>query len=106
MVFDHQVEGAAFVAALSRFLNSPAGSPYLSGADAAEVRGQSPPGGGLELYLSDSALAAATAAFSPLPAVQAISFDALPETCAILIAGRTVPWGLDQAQELLTGRRT
>lgn len=101
VLFEHQLEGAAFVAALSRFLSSPAGSSYLSRSDPVEVRNHSSLTGELELYLSDSALAAATAAFSPVPVSQAISGDTLPQTCTVLIQGRAVPLGVDEAQEQL-----
>lgn len=104
ITFEHETEGAAFVAALSRFLSSPAGSPYLAHAVAVEVRSRPLPDGGLELYLSDSALEAATAVFSPVPVVETISSAALPEASTLTIQGTVSAWGLNDAQKHLTGR--
>lgn len=102
MVFEHQAEGAAFVAALSRFLSSPAGSSYIARADTLEVRSHALPGGGLQLYLSDSALEAASVAFSPVPVSDTVSSAALPEGCTLVFQGTVSPWGLSNAQERLT----
>lgn len=104
MFFERQVEGVAFVAALSRFLSSPAGAPHLSRPDAVEVRSHRAGGGQLELYLSAPALEAAIAAFSPVPAAEAVLSDALPKACELLIQGSAPAWGLDEAQSHLTKR--
>jgi hypothetical protein len=99
MIFEDRTEGAAFVAALSRFLSSPAGSPYLTRSDVVEVRSHPSPGDGLELYLSDSAWDAARAAFSPLPVSEALPSAALPEACTLIIHGTVSPWGISEAQK-------
>ena len=102
--FERRIEGIAFVAALSRFLSSPAGAPYLSRADVVEVRGHAIGGEQLELYLSTPALDAAMAAFSPLPASEAVWSDALPKACVLLIQGSVPAWGVDDAQIHFTRR--
>ena len=102
MVFEDQAEGAAFVAALSRFLSSPAGSSYIARPDTVEVRSRALPEGDLELYLGESALEAATAAFAPVPVSETLSSATLPAACTVIIRGTVSPWGLGDAQKHLT----
>jgi len=102
--FDNQVEAAAFIAALSRFLNYPQGSVYRSQADSIEVWFQSiainTP---VKLYLSDGVLNAAKAAFSPMPVTITFDGENLPNGCMLILGGDQIPsWGLEEAQRHLT----
>ena len=67
--FDRAAEAAGFVAALSRFLNSPVGSTYVDHTDSLEVWSCVPTAlrpDVVELFLSDAALDAAATVFSPV----------------------------------------
>jgi hypothetical protein len=72
-------EADAFLEALRRFLSYPAGGGYGSIGRPVEIW-SSPPwrGGSVELYLSDGALEAAQAAFSPVPVSETRRGDRLP----------------------------
>jgi hypothetical protein len=96
--FADRTEGAAFVAALSRFLSSPKGASYLEQANVVEVRSRTRADAQLELYLSTSAFAAAVEAFSPVPSSQIVSPDTLPEDCVAVISRSVSAWGLEEAQ--------
>ncbi|MEP7014138.1 MAG: hypothetical protein ABI925_01730 [Verrucomicrobiota bacterium] len=103
MKFERRIEGAAFIAALSRFLSSPEGLGYASEKIPVEVRAYAVPASdAMELYLSESAFKAATAAFSPLPVSETRSVDTLPDGCEVIIQGSQLPWGLADAQDHLT----
>jgi GNAT superfamily N-acetyltransferase len=103
MEFGHHDEAAAFVAALSRLLQSPALS---AGHGAVEVWARSPVAAeGVLLFLSDDALEAASAGFSPVPVVRTVSREALPDESFLIIEGGVTPaWGAAQASARLLTR--
>jgi len=100
IAFDRTVEAAAFVAALSRFLNSPQGSTYMAQPEPVEVWSHTAATGeGLAVYLSASALVAVTAVFAPLPVTETRLAPALPAGCVLLIGSDHTPsWGLVDVQ--------
>ena len=76
MEFVHHDEAAAFVAALSRFLNSPDAPRGGKKKSPIEVWARSPVASeGVVLFLSDAAQAAADKAFSPAPAGKRVPFS-------------------------------
>ena len=96
--FEYLEEAAAFVAALSRVLNSP-NSAESSGNEGPEVRIRR---GSLELRLNDQAVSAATRAFGHIR-VNGLVFDGFDKDADhLLISGDTPPgWGLDEARRAL-----
>src|SRR5689334_17916048 len=66
VLFDGLEEAAAFVAALSRYLSSPA-RPVPAAASAVVWAKVRPGNEGVEVYLSDGALAATATGFAPPP---------------------------------------
>src|SRR2546423_4126237 len=101
--FDHHDEAAAFVAALSRFVNSPRNAG--KGTNPLEVWARSPVRQeSVKLYLNDQALAAAQVAFAPLPAHKTVSRQALPAECFLIIGDGTRSWGAEEASARLTQR--
>ena len=96
-------EAAAFIAALSRALNSPERGAAAKATGSVEVwidRG--PSQSAAVVYLSDAALDAAVAAFPPVPVLTAVSKDMLPAGCRQVIAGGQHPsWGIAEVQRLL-----
>jgi hypothetical protein len=100
--FEHHDEAAAFVAALSRYLSSPAN---VGQQKSSEVWARSPVHReSVKLFLSDGALAAATAAFSPLPSHKIVSRQSLPDESFLIIGDNTAAWGADEASARLTQR--
>lgn len=96
--FDRTAEAAAFVAALTRFLDSPRGRARTTTADGLEVWVDSAStGAGVEIYMSDDALAAATTGFSAPPLAGMRRGDALAADCALVIGSGTV--ALDSADK-------
>ena len=102
--FGHHDEAAAFVAALSRLLQSPALD--VAGNRGVEVWARSPVAAeGVLLFLSDDALEAASAGFAPLPVVRTVSRDALPDESFLIIEGGITPaWGAAEASAKLLTR--
>ena len=101
--FEHHDEAAAFVAALSRFVSSPAHDRVEK--EPLEVWARSPVHReSVKLFLSDGALAAANAAFSPLPSHKTISRQSLPDESFLIIGDNTAAWGTDEASARLTQR--
>lgn len=96
-------EAAGFVAALSRFLCSPQGAASPTGAEAVRVWSRRLPAGpGVELYLSDAALAATARAFAAPTVARTTSAAAWPPDCALVLAGEQAqPLGLVEAERLL-----
>ena len=102
MRFERLVEAAAFIAALTRFIHSPACSASDLPLDAIQVWGCSTgDANATELYLSGAALAASETAFSPVPRVTKCL--ELPAAATLVIDGRrTPPLGLVDAQKNLS----
>jgi GNAT superfamily N-acetyltransferase len=100
--FDHHDEAAAFVAALSRIIGSPAN---VGNPEPVEVWARSPVHReSVKLFLNDRALEAAQAAFSPVPSHKTVSRQALPDECFLIIGDNTTAWGADEASARLTQR--
>ncbi|HJQ11002.1 MAG TPA: GNAT family N-acetyltransferase [Gemmatimonadaceae bacterium] len=100
--FEHHDEAAAFVAALSRFLDS-----HGATADQPppEVWARSPVHReSVRLFLNDRALEAVQSAFSPLPAHKTVTRQALPDESFLIIGDNTAAWGADEASARLTQR--
>ena len=107
LAFERTNEAAAFVAALSRYLNSPPGAGFVSAPASVEVWSYSPPTEErIEVYLSGGALAAVTAVFAPVPVIAVRRGAALPTDCVMIIGGdqRPAAWGLAEAERRLTAR--
>jgi len=107
LAFARTNEAAAFVAALSRFLNSPPGAGFAHAPESVEVWSYSPPGEErIEVYLSAGALAAVSAVFSPVPVTGKRRGDALAADVVMIIGGgqRPAAWGLAEAERRLTAR--
>jgi GNAT superfamily N-acetyltransferase len=101
--FDHHDEAAAFVAALSRFINSPGNAAV--GKQRLEVWARSPVRQeSVKLYLNDLALSAAQVAFAPLPTHKTVSRQSLPDECFLIIGDGTGSWGAAEASARLTQR--
>jgi hypothetical protein len=101
MEFAHHDEAAAFVAALSRFLQSPKSAAPQSTAEVwarSPVRSET-----VKLYLNDGALEAARTAFSPVPVRNTVAGDALPDESFLIIEGGVTPaWGAAEASAKLS----
>jgi hypothetical protein len=106
MEFSHHDEAAAFVAALSRLLQSPARGPHAGGDREIEVWARSPVAReGVLLFLSDGALAAASSGFSPLPIVRTVKRESLPDESFLILEGDVTPaWGAAEASAKLLPR--
>ena len=109
MEFAHHDEAAAFVAALSRFLDSPQAGSALAGPtslkrSSVEVWARSAVRAeGVRLFLSDKALEAAQSAFSPVPVVKIVQRGSLPDECFLIIEGGVTPaWGATEASARLS----
>ena len=102
MEFAHHDEAAAFVAALSRLLDSPNAGP--SGQSPVEVWARSAVAAeGVRLFLSDGALAVAKGAFSPVPVVRTVKRASLPDDSFLIIEGGVSPaWGISEASTKLS----
>ncbi len=95
--FAEAAEAAAFVAALSRFLNYPQGSAYLAHPASVMVWGYSTMmGKAVDLYLSADALQAATSAFGSVPVAE--TRQTLPLGCKLILGNHETPsWGMSDA---------
>ncbi len=104
--FAHHDEAAAFVAALSRYMNSPKGVVAKHGAGTVEVWARSPvKSEAVKLFLSDSALEQADAAFSPVPVARTVRREKLPDESFLIIEGGVTPaWGAAEASARLSPR--
>jgi hypothetical protein len=102
--FERRDEAAAFIAALSRFLDSPRGSVYMGARASVEVWTRpTATGEPVEVYLDEGALEAATIAFGPVEVGGMRRGDALPPACALMIGGpRSPTWGLADVERRLT----
>lgn len=106
MEFVHHDEAAAFVAALSRFLNSPDAPRAGKKKSPIEVWARSPVAAeGVVLFLSDAAQSAADKAFSPVPIGRTVKRASLPDECFLIIEGGVTPaWGAAEASARLSQR--
>jgi hypothetical protein len=106
MEFVHHDEAAAFVAALSRFLNSPDAPKAGKRKSPIEVWARSPVASeGVLLFLSDAAQTAAEKAFSPAPIGRIIKRASLPDESFLIIEGGVTPaWGTAEASARLSKR--
>jgi len=110
MEFAHHDEGAAFVAALSRFLDSPkanisfVGTASPRGRSEVEVWARSAVRAeGVRLFLSDKALEAARSVFSPIHTSKTVSRESLPDDSFLIIEGGVTPaWGATEASARLS----
>jgi len=102
MEFAHHDEAAAFVAALSRFLDSP--KPTAAQGSSVEVWARSPVRSEtVKLYLNDAALQAARTAFSAVAVRDTIAGDALPDESFLIIEGGVTPaWAAAEASAKLS----
>ena len=66
-----------------------------------EVRGRSTAADEFDLYISDPALDAMRAAFSPLPATTPYAAEAIPTDAAVLLDSQTPARGVEEAQGCL-----
>jgi GNAT superfamily N-acetyltransferase len=106
MEFTHHDEAAAFVAALSRLLESPESAGVRGDRTEIEVWARSPVATeGVRLFLSDQALSAAETRFSPVPVVRTIKRESLPNESFLIIEGGVTPaWGAGDASAKLFTR--
>lgn len=104
MEFAHHDDAATFVAALSRFLDSPKGAGSGARRPPLEVWARSPVASeGVLLFLSDTALQAAKKTFSPVPIARTIKREALPDESFLIIEGGVTPaWGKAEASARLS----
>jgi hypothetical protein len=95
--FDRHEEAAAFVAALSRVLNSPSGD--IDELQNVEVWADTASVDGVRLFLSTCALRAAEAAFSPVRVSGNVSTESASRGNRLIIKGGVTPaWGLAEAE--------
>jgi hypothetical protein len=101
--FTGTTEAAAFVAALSRFVNSPRGAACGADLDAIAVLVRSiATRCVVDVYLNEDALKAASAAFAPVPVVRVHRGLEHIARYVSLIGPRPTPaWGLDDVRRLL-----
>jgi hypothetical protein len=106
MEFSHHDAAAAFVAALSRFLDSSKGDVFAGRRSSVEVWARSAVGSeAVRLFLSDKALEMAEAAFSPVPVTKVVSRASLPAESFLIIEGGVTPaWGVEEASAKLFPR--
>jgi hypothetical protein len=98
MKFGNRSEAAAFIAALSRFLASPAGATFREHRKSAVVR-VSVSHGEVRIFLSEGARDAANAVFSPLADLEPRA--TLPPGTRVVIDSDTPPLGIEQVERLL-----
>jgi DMSO/TMAO reductase YedYZ molybdopterin-dependent catalytic subunit len=101
--FSGRTASAAFVAALSRFLDSPRGSDYMRPPEPAEVWIDARVLiAWVDVYLNGGALAAAQSAFAPVPVAGAVPGVLLAEGSVLIIGGgRSPAWGMAEAERRL-----
>ena len=107
MEFVHHDEAAAFVAALSRFLNSPDAPRGGKKKSPIEVWARSPVASeGVVLFLSDAAQIAADKAFSPASVGRTIKRASLPDESFLIIEGGVTPaWAAAEASARLSQQK-
>lgn len=99
--FDQTVEASAFMAALSRFMASPAGVTIWPDMRTYEVWTR-PMKNGAQLFLSDGAFAMAKEAFSPVPTSQTVRGKEIPRGVMLSLTSFGVaPMGVDEMSQRL-----
>ncbi|MGH7647069.1 MAG: hypothetical protein ACREND_03050 [Gemmatimonadaceae bacterium] len=102
--FPDRAQAAAFVAALSRFVAGPRGTPYRDASRGAAVWSRTrSDSDAVDLYLSDAALRATIDGFGAPNVLEVVGFAALPAECALLFTSTTPAWGMEQADDQLRG---
>jgi hypothetical protein len=102
--FPDRAQAAAFVAALSRFVGGPRGTPYRDASRGAAVWSRTrSDSDAVDLYLSDAALRATIEAFGAPTVLEVVDLAALPAECALLFTSTSAAWGMEQADERLRG---
>jgi len=102
MECDRTSEAAAFVAALSRFLDSPLAGAVLRGERVVEVWARSVSSNVTTLYLTDGALVAAQLAFAPVPVSGVRAYAGAPTGARRVLDGRQRrAMGVDDAMQQL-----
>lgn len=102
--FPDRAQAAAFVAALSRFVRGPRGTPYRDAARGAVVWSRTrSDSDAVDLYLSDAALRATTEAFGAPTVLEVVDHAALPAECALLLTSTSPARGMERADEQLRG---
>jgi hypothetical protein len=96
--FPDYAETAAFLAALSQYLNTPEGSEQRRGV---ELWGRLGRDQTITLFLNDIGVNAAADAFGQPPSGETYSGLALPTDCLLLANGRVDVWGIEQAEAYL-----
>ncbi len=103
MEFAHHDEAAAFVAALSRLLDSPKAGPAARRSPVEVWARSAVATEGVRLFLSDNALEIAKGSFSPVPIVRTIKRASLPDDSFLIIEGGVSPaWGVAEASTRLS----
>ena len=107
LTFDHVEDGAAFVAALSRFATSPGNAPSSSSASGASLVAlvdRVVGGAHLDVYLNAAALEATSLGFGAPPVIDTRAGEALPASCIrILREGDRRAYGRDDILRLILG---
>ena len=98
--FSDGTEAAGFVAALSRFLESPRWHAPPGHLDVEVWSDARPSAGGVALYLSDGALAATAAGFVAPPVAGSCRGAQLPGESALLLGDDAPPLGLEDVRGL------
>lgn len=102
--FPDRAQAAAFVAALSRFVRGPRGTPYRDATRGAIVWSRTRDDSeGVDLYLSEAALRASIEAFGAPAVLETVDRAGLPSECALLYTNNSPALGMEQADEQLRG---
>lgn len=102
--FPDRAQAAAFVAALSRFVGGPRGTPYRDAAHHAVVWSRTRSNAdAVDLYLSDAALHATIEAFGAPTVLDVVPGAELPAECALLFTSASPAWGMERADDELRG---
>ncbi len=101
--FSGRTATAAFIAALSRFLDSPSGRGYMGPPEPAEVWIDARVFvAWVDVYLNRGALAATRSAFAPVPVTGALPGVLLADGSVLLIGGgRSPAWGMAETERRL-----
>jgi hypothetical protein len=95
LAFDRVDEAAAYVAALSRFINYPQGEAYRHAG--LKIWSGAKSDGAIGLFLSPLAVAATRAAFGTLPVSARSDVEPGPQSTLVLDGAEVTPMGIDEA---------